>query len=127
MYGGAQLAVNVTCSSPCSGNGFTDCGGPNLLSIYNSTKSTNKTLGSFTPAVKQSVNFTGTSWTYQGCYMEPNEGRALTGFSYSDTLKMTVESCLGNCNALNYTYGGLEYASECVSPGNGSRGAMCVR
>lgn len=88
------------------------------MSIYNATMaaSSNKTVEPFTPSIKQSVNLTGTTYAYQGCYLDGTAShQALSAFTYSDDVGMTVESCLSNCNAQKYTYGGLEMSTQCVS------------
>jgi hypothetical protein len=40
-------------------------------------------------------------------------GRALTGAAYTDTVGMTVESCVNFCNGKSLIYAGVEYAQEC--------------
>ncbi|KAF8263422.1 copper radical oxidase [Lactarius quietus] len=52
-------------------------------------------------------------WTSLGCYSDNVNGRALTSASYTDTVGMTVESCVNFCNGQNYIYAGVEYAQEC--------------
>jgi WSC domain len=40
-------------------------------------------------------------------------GHTLTSATYTDTVNMTVESCVNFCNGQNYIYAGVEYAQEC--------------
>jgi hypothetical protein len=50
------------------------------------------------------------SWAYQGCYTEPQGGRALhSKVTYNDA--MTVELCAASC--AGFKYFGLEYRREC--------------
>lgn len=48
----------------------------------------------------------------QGCYSEPAAGRALSGYVFTNTTDMTVEMCVGACNARSFQYAGVEYSQE---------------
>ncbi|KAN0137473.1 WSC domain containing protein [Lactarius tabidus] len=52
-------------------------------------------------------------WSSIGCYSDNVNGRALTAAAYTDTVGMTVESCVNFCNSKNLIYAGVEYAQEC--------------
>jgi len=54
-----------------------------------------------------------TGWSLVGCYLDNVGGKTLTSASYTDTVNMTVESCVNFCNNQNYIYAGVEYAQEC--------------
>jgi hypothetical protein len=45
-----------------------------------------------------------------GCYSEPSNQRALLDKTYTDTVNMTVESCLAFCTG--YKYAGIEWSQE---------------
>lgn len=98
-----MLASNDSdCAMPCSGNNSETCGGPSLLSVFNTTGI--QLLGH--PA-------TVDGYTYQGCWAEGSNSRALTGASLVNSTGMTVEQCIGFCSASSWGYAGLEYGSEC--------------
>ncbi|KAF9869506.1 WSC domain-containing protein [Colletotrichum karsti] len=50
-------------------------------------------------------------YTYQGCYVEPPNGRALEAVTGDD--QMTLEMCAGICSTSNKVYFGVEYGREC--------------
>lgn len=54
-----------------------------------------------------------TTWTYQGCYTEIPNARALASASYTNATGMTEESCIAFCDTLGYIYAGTEYSQEC--------------
>ncbi len=90
------------CSQPCAGNASEICGNANLLSLYNLTTYQPPTT------VKQAGPY-----VEQGCYKEVTNGRLLTGPTYTNATSMTVESCVGFCQASSMKYAGVEYAREC--------------
>jgi hypothetical protein len=52
-------------------------------------------------------------YSFQGCYTEATDGRALSLASFYDYTAMTLEECAGDCAA--YDYFGVEYGGECWS------------
>lgn len=102
VNGGALLQDNATCSMYCSGAQGETCGGPNRLSLFNSTNyhpiTAPQTIGAF---------------AYQGCYAEGTYSRALRDLTYRDGSAMTAESCVAFCGAKGFAYAGAEYATEC--------------
>lgn len=58
-------------------------------------------------AVKPTVG----AYTYQGCYTEATNIRALSSASFYDYTAMTLEECAADC--AGYTYFGIEYGGEC--------------
>ncbi|KAL0937800.1 WSC domain-containing protein [Colletotrichum truncatum] len=50
-------------------------------------------------------------YTYQGCYSEPSNGRALEAVTGDDA--MTLEMCANICSASSKAYFGVEYGREC--------------
>lgn len=57
-----------------------------------------------------------TSWSSLGCWTDGVDGtRTLSAATYTDTVNMTVESCVNFCSTGSnaYVYAGVEYAQEC--------------
>ncbi|KAG7104597.1 WSC domain-containing protein like [Verticillium longisporum] len=73
------------------------------------TTTTSATPTSTGPAIRQVVN---TEWSFQGCYTETKNGRALSKKSYADDL-MTLESCAAFCKGVSAAFFGVEYGREC--------------
>lgn len=61
IQNGALAAADSNCAMTCGGNAGEICGGPNLMSIYNSSK-----IVVLQPPVPQKTGLPG-SWTYSGC------------------------------------------------------------
>jgi hypothetical protein len=94
--------TNDTCSMRCAGNEPDICGGPAVLSLYNST-------AYVSPRHKPSIG----KYKPQGCLLDPNtNGRALQGASIQDP-HMTEEKCVKYCLGRSYRYAGMEYGAEC--------------
>ncbi|PFH62596.1 hypothetical protein XA68_12848 [Ophiocordyceps unilateralis] len=71
------------------------------------------------PAIKKAVG----RYSFQGCWTEATNGRALSGNSYADD-RMTLEFCAAFCNGFRYF--ATEYGRECFcgnSLGDGSNRA----
>ncbi|KAH7276186.1 hypothetical protein B0J15DRAFT_476657 [Fusarium solani] len=109
--GASYVKASICAAAPkmiCSGNMTQYCGGPNLLTVWNDT--------SYTPPVQLVIGSTkianGTA-TYQGCYAEATNGRALSSDRTADTVGMTNEMCVAFCQAGGYLYAGTEYSQEC--------------
>ncbi|KAK1545521.1 WSC domain-containing protein [Colletotrichum paranaense] len=97
------LANEADCSTPCSGNATQPCGGPNRLSLYQ----TSLILG---PSVNPGVG----DWSSIGCYSEGTTGRALTyGIGSIPGGEMTVAKCTAACANANFILAGVEYSGEC--------------
>ena len=78
--------VNVGCNMPCSANAGETCGGSNRLNAYAA----------------------GPGWVQLGCFSDQPYSRTLMNPG-SYTGDLTVESCLGSCQASDYVYTGVEY------------------
>lgn len=102
VNGGALLTSNTTCNMLCSGAAGETCGGPNRLSLFNST--------SYNPI---SAPATIGAFAYQGCYQEGSTSRALRDLQQTNTTGMTLERCVAFCGANGFPYAGAEYTSEC--------------
>ena len=90
----------------CAGNANEVCGGPNLMSIYNT--GTLVTYGPPSPV----TSGLPTGWSYTGCFTDNKNGRIL-GFTYGANSGMTVEKCIAGCSSAGYAIAGLEYMTEC--------------
>lgn len=106
-YCGYALTNNSTlgqtgCDMACSGSKSEVCGGSKLLSVYNDTSF-------IPPSIPQAVG----SYNYTGCYTELTNARALSSYSLTSTSSMTVEMCVGACEAKGYALAGVEYGSQC--------------
>lgn len=71
-------------------------------SSTSSSASPTQTLG-----IKQTVG----AYTFQGCWTEATDARALSGATYIDYAAMTLETCSTNC--AGWAYFGVEYGGEC--------------
>ena len=47
-----------------------------------------------------------------GCYVDSNAARILTGYSGNDA-NNGLQSCLNTCQAKGFTYGGVQYGTQC--------------
>lgn len=51
-----------------------------------------------------------------GCYVDSSAARILTGYSGNDA-NNGLQSCLNTCQSKGFTYGGVQYSTQCyVSP-----------
>lgn len=90
-------SVASGCNMVCNGAPSEFCGGANRLNLYH--------LPTPPPA----------GWTSLGCYSDSPSSRVL-GVATSvpgDYNNMTIEGCLGACNAAGYKFAGVEYSREC--------------
>jgi hypothetical protein len=62
-----------------------------------------------TLGIKQTV----AGYTFQGCYTEATNIRALSSASFFDYTAMTLEACAADC--VGFTYFGVEYGGEASS------------
>lgn len=76
-------------------------------STPSSTSSSASASASATLGIKQIIG----AYTFEGCYTEGNDVRALSGASFYDYTGMTLEQCASNCSG--YSYWGVEYGGEC--------------
>lgn len=47
-----------------------------------------------------------------GCYVDSSSSRILTGYSGNDASN-GLQSCLNGCQAKGFTYGGVQYGTQC--------------
>ncbi|KKY17432.1 putative copper radical oxidase [Phaeomoniella chlamydospora] len=95
------------------------CGGSNRITIFTGpeTSSSGESGDSTTTTVSAAtstpiVTDLPSGWTYQGCYVDNANGRAMA-YQQTDSSSLTVESCITECVALGYTVAGMEYSSQC--------------
>ncbi|KAL0929910.1 WSC domain-containing protein-like protein 5 [Colletotrichum truncatum] len=86
------------CSFPCPGNPSQKCGAGNRLNMYSCSVTATQPLL--------------TTYSTRGCYVEPQNGRALASLS-TRADDMTVEKCATFCGTAGYPLFGLEYYTEC--------------
>ncbi|KAH8661991.1 copper radical oxidase [Xylariales sp. PMI_506] len=114
--GGAQ--VDSGCNMVCAGNSTEFCGGSNRLSVWSRIGSGSNPTSTISTATVASPTGSGTAadlppgWSYQGCYSEGVNGRALIN-EQPDSQTLTVESCIAACIGLGYSVAGLEYSVQC--------------
>jgi hypothetical protein len=105
----------TTTSTP-TGSGISS-GSPS--SVATSTLSTSSIISSPTssplPSAVRALAIEPTvgAYSFQGCYTEATNQRALSLASFYDYTAMTLEECAGDCAA--YDYFGVEYGGECWS------------
>ncbi|MCJ1434081.1 hypothetical protein MMC27_003447 [Xylographa pallens] len=92
----------------CSGNSSEFCGGPNILSVWNSTTYSGPYVA-FPTAVGASLS----SSKYMGCLSDNTSSRVLPLASFTNSTGMTLNSCMNFCASRNYALWGTEYSSEC--------------
>ncbi|RDW89749.1 hypothetical protein BP6252_01781 [Coleophoma cylindrospora] len=99
----ASKIANQGCYSACAGNSSEVCGGSFRLSVWSN--------GTPTILAEPSAPATINDYAHQGCYLDNNPSRALTGTGYTSPSSMTLESCAAFC--ASYKYFGVEYSQEC--------------
>ncbi|CAK5270188.1 unnamed protein product [Mycena citricolor] len=100
------------CSYPCPG-GAGKCGGFNAINIYKaSSASTATTTTTTTSAAAATVTAGGQSWSSLGCYADSTNQRVLPAQVYEGPSN-GVTSCLTSCANAGYSFGGVEFGSQC--------------
>ena len=132
---GSVRTAEGECDMNCPGNTKEVCGAGNRLQLYSlgsqssGASSLSSTLtSSSTTTSRPTAQPTGPiavqtagSFSYQGCYSEGNNGRALAATSTADNA-MTVQKCANFCSG--YKYMGVEYSSECYCANTIASGAV---
>ncbi|KAK0519416.1 hypothetical protein OC842_007464, partial [Tilletia horrida] len=118
----ASAKVNdLLCEMPCAGDSTQVCGDSSKVSVFYDKLSYNATSGQLLPGAfvgpQNKPNVTasdGAAFTYAGCAADGGAGnRLLSTYTYSDTVGMTVESCVAACESRGLPIAGLEFAQEC--------------
>ncbi|KAJ7113154.1 galactose oxidase [Mycena epipterygia] len=120
MNGGAPEPIS-DCNMPCVGNLSEFCGGPNRLTVYNYTGTDLPPPpvggggggggGGATGGVTAIATDLPSPWAYVGCFVDGATGRVLTTEIVDNNL--TMEICVANCSALNFTIAGGEFSVVC--------------
>lgn len=130
--------TSTGCSMTCSGNPYEYCGGPSRLNLYTvggtasssaillpttaqATLVSSSNIASTTSSSSTFAVTTASSFTYQGCYTEGTNTRALST-AFTASRDMTVEKCAVFC--IGYRYMGVEYSTECFCANSISDGAV---
>ena len=79
------------------------------IKTVTSTSSSSSVAPSQTLGIKQTV----AGYTFQGCYTEATNIRALSSASFFDYTAMTLEACAADC--VSFAYFGVEYGGEASS------------
>lgn len=137
---GSTSSPSSTSSSASSTSGSTSSVTPSSSSISSTTtpgsssssssqsssttqaSSLSSTSSSATSSATLGVQSTIGRYTFQGCYTEASNGRALTSASYYDYNAMTLETCASNCSG--FLYWGVEYGGECYCGNSLSSGSV---
>jgi hypothetical protein len=104
----------------CDGNQAETCGGPSLLSIYDSGVSPVASISTISTSNSSPAHSGPTtvpsvgSCYFVGCYSEATNSRALVGNHYIDysVTGITVEKCAASCGPA-YSLFGVEWSGEC--------------
>ena len=101
----------------CTGNATEQCGGPNRLNLFHSSKAVVATSG---PA----TNAGPPGWGFLGCYTDSTAARTLTanGASAGGGGALTVALCTQACQTEGYILAGVEYSGECYCGNAASNG-----
>ncbi len=114
LSAGSIPATDNGCTMTCAGNSSEYCGGGNRLNMYRKNSTATTTTGpgpSATPTPKgPAIVQTLGAYTFQGCYSEGTNTRALSG-KFFGSATMTLDLCATTC--AEYTYFGVEYGQEC--------------
>ena len=135
---GSVRTAEGDCDMNCPGKTKEVCGAGNRLTLYSlggkssgasslSSSLTSSSTSSSTTTSTLTAQATGPiavqtagSFSYQGCYSEGTNGRALAATNTADNA-MTVQKCASFCSG--YKYMGVEYSSECFCANTIASGA----
>jgi len=122
--GAGYAPVNISnCDRACPANQAENCGGDGFFNMFSvsgvaiTTSSSTTTSSSLTTITSSSTSSSAVSsptaaYTYQGCFVDPGNPRALAAANYINHTTMTIEVCASFCTP-TYTIFGLEYGGEC--------------
>ncbi|KDR73046.1 hypothetical protein GALMADRAFT_142739 [Galerina marginata CBS 339.88] len=117
LTNGGGPAALTDCNMVCQGNSTEFCGGPNRLNAYNYT-------GTDLPAGGRGGGGGGaigvfpvlsglpTGWAYNSCWVDNAHGR-IFNFQAQGGSTNTIQSCIAQCQANNFTIAGSEFSDEC--------------
>ncbi|KAL8370699.1 hypothetical protein RB595_000861 [Gaeumannomyces hyphopodioides] len=124
---GSLAAPASECSFTCPGNQWQFCGAGNRLSVYSlngpasSSSATGTNTGTATGVSTATSATTSAAvptgmpdgFTYQGCWIDGPNGRALPDYQAPDSQTLTQESCAQLCNSRGFSVSGTEYSTQC--------------
>uniref|UniRef100_A0A8H7XRB3 WSC domain-containing protein n=1 Tax=Psilocybe cubensis TaxID=181762 RepID=A0A8H7XRB3_PSICU len=109
----------------CQGNSSEFCGGPNRLNVYNYTGTDLPVVsgggggaagggggGGTALGVFPVLSGLPTGWSYNACWVDNAHGRAFV-FQAPGSQTNTIQSCIAQCQAQNFTVAGTEFSDEC--------------
>lgn len=99
--GSSAKVADSQCAMTCAGDASSYCGGSSRVQVY---KDNNWKQSFFT--VLQSGQ-----WNFTDCAVETSPRLLPTALSGGS--KMTVQTCLANCQAKKFSFCGMEYSGEC--------------
>jgi hypothetical protein len=106
-------APDSDCKSPCSGDGWSTCGGDWRLSVYKAAGAPSPTASAATvkPTTLASTSIPA-GWSAVGCVIDSPTARALDkgSVTYTDN---TIAKCIALAESKGLPYAGVEYGSEC--------------
>jgi hypothetical protein len=102
IQNGASLVSDKNCSTSCAGENVELCGGPWLLSIWNSGSLFNYTGAHLVPSVGP--------YNSIGCWTDNGGSRTLSGKVPALGNGNTIETCASACSGFNYF--GVEFGQE---------------
>ncbi|KAG7293052.1 hypothetical protein NEMBOFW57_003098 [Staphylotrichum longicolle] len=116
---GSVAAPAADCSMTCMGAPSEYCGAGNRLSVYardgtappSSVSSATPTAPATSSAAPVPTGLPA-GWTYQGCWIEGKQGRALP-YQVPDSQANSPSTCANACLAAGYSISGTEYGVQC--------------
>ncbi|PFH53643.1 copper radical oxidase [Amanita thiersii Skay4041] len=107
------------CNMVCAGNSSEFCGGPNRLNVYNYTGTdlptsppNGGTGGNGGSLVFPVLDGLPSPWAYNACWVDNAFGRIMP-VGIPANQQNTIQTCIGACQAQNYTLAGTEFGVEC--------------
>ncbi|KAH6682060.1 WSC domain-containing protein [Halenospora varia] len=125
LVGGSTPAPSTDCNHECMGDNSELCGGDWRLNLYQLgptiTPTISTTASTSSTTSPSTATQSSSSYTFQGCYTEATEQRALSMGAYFDNF-MTVPKCAAACSG--YTWFGVEYGRECYCGNTINKGSV---
>lgn len=122
--GTSSLSSSLTSSSTSSSASSSTSSSTSSLASSSTSSSISSSTTTSTPTAQATGPIavqTAGSFSYQGCYSEGTDGRALAATSTADNA-MTIQKCASFCSG--YKYMGVEYSSECYCANTIASGAV---
>ena len=110
QYGATGSSPTTSTTAPAASSPTTSTTAPAASTPATSTPAASTPAAS-TPVPTLGNKQTVGAYTFQGCYTEATNTRALSGASFYDYAAMTIEECAADC--AGWQYFGVEYGGEC--------------